>query len=138
LSGKKYESTLPIVGQAHRLPGPGEASRSDRPTADPDQEKIDIAFRVIADHVRALSFAIADGIVPSNEGRGYVLRRILRRAVSYGCDLDIPVQFLFKLVSTVVETMSPVFPELAERAAVIQRTIKNEEDLFNKTMERGF
>src|SRR5207244_12189191 len=84
LSGKKYESTLPIVGQAHRLPGPGEASRSDRRANDAEQEKIDIAFRVIADHIRALSFALADGIIPSNDGRGYVLRRILRNAVRYG------------------------------------------------------
>ncbi len=137
LSGKKYESTLPIVGQAHRLRGPGEASRSDRPTADPDQEKIDIAFRVIADHIRALSFAIADGIVPSNEGRGYVLRRILRRAVSYGRDLDMEVQFLFRLVDTVVRIMSPVFPELVNQAAVVRQIIKNEEDLFNITIDRG-
>ncbi len=122
LSRRKYGATLPKHAG----------------TTETEQEKIDVAFRVIADHIRALTFAIADGIIPSNEGRGYVLRRILRRAVSYGCDLDIPVQFLFKLVSTAVETMSPVFPELAERAAVIQRTIKNEEDLFNKTMERGF
>src|SRR5438093_4401151 len=84
LSEKKYESTLPLVGQARRLPRGEEGSRSGRPTNDPEQEKIDVAFRVIADHIRALSFAIADGIVPSNEGRGYVLRRILRRAVRYG------------------------------------------------------
>src|SRR4030095_7875698 len=87
MSGKKYGSTLPIVGQAHRLPGSEEGSRSGRPTNDPEQEKIDVAFRVIADHIRALSFAIADGIIPSNEGRGYVLRRILRRAVRYGRSL---------------------------------------------------
>src|SRR5437763_6802279 len=68
LSGKEYASTLPIVGQAPRLPGKEQGSRSGRPTTDPDQEKIDIAFRVIADHIRALSFAIADGIIPSNEG----------------------------------------------------------------------
>src|SRR5216110_439331 len=84
LSGKKYASTIPIVGQAHRLPEQDGGSRSGRPTNDLEQEKIDVAFRVIADHVRALSFAIADGIIPSNEGRGYVLRRILRRAVRYG------------------------------------------------------
>src|SRR6201993_751223 len=62
MSGKKYASTLPIVGQALRLPGDAEGSRSGRPTNDPEQEKIDVAFRVISDHIRALSLAIADGI----------------------------------------------------------------------------
>jgi alanyl-tRNA synthetase len=122
LSGKKYGSTIPKHGSA------GEN----------EQEKIDIAFRVIADHIRALSFAIADGIIPSNEGRGYVLRRILRRAVSYGRDLGIEVQFLFKLVDIVVNTMSVVFPELQEQAETIRSTIRKEEDLFNRTVERGF
>src|SRR5438094_3796828 len=96
LSGKKYGSTLPTVGQALSLPGDAEGSRSGRPTTDHEQEEIDVAFRVIADHIRSLSFAIADGIIPSNEGRGYVLRRILRRAVRYGRTLGFHEPFFFK------------------------------------------
>src|SRR5438105_2493835 len=137
LSGKKYGSTLPIVGQAHRLPDQKEGSRSGRPTKDPEQEKIDIAFRVIADHIRALSFAIADGIIPSNEGRGYVLRRILRRAVRYGRALDFREPFFFKLVEVVVKTMGGVFPEVRVKQKTIEETIRREEESFNKTLDKG-
>ena len=136
LSGKKYASTLPIVGQALRLPGE-EGSRSGRLTIDPGQEKIDIAFRVIADHIRALSFAIADGIIPSNEGRGYVLRRILRRAVRYGRSLDFHEPFFFKLVDVVAKTMGDVFPEILARQETIKDVIRREEEAFNKTLDRG-
>src|SRR5207247_5754033 len=103
LSGKKYASMLPIVGQAHRLPVE-EGSRSGRPTSDPEREKIDVAFRVIADHIRALSFAIADGIIPSNEGRGYVLRLILRRAVLCGRTPEFHQSLFFSLVYLVSNT----------------------------------
>ena len=137
LSGKKYKSTLPIVGQAHRLPGEGEGSRSGRPTNDPEQEKIDIAFRVIADHIRALSFAIADGIIPSNEGRGYVLRRILRRAVRYGRTLGFHEPFFYKLVDVVAKTMGDVFPEIRTQQSKIKEAIRREEEAFNKTLDRG-
>src|SRR5882724_6340653 len=137
LSGKKYESTLPIVGQAHRLPGPEEGSRSGRPTNDPEQEKIDIAFRVIADHIRALSFSIADGIIPSNEGRGYVLRRILRRAVRYGRTLGFHEPFFFKLVDIVAKTTGDVFPEVSASQETIKETIRREEEAFNKTLDKG-
>jgi alanyl-tRNA synthetase len=137
LSGKKYESTLPIVGQAHRLPGPEEGSRSGRPTNAGDQEKLDVAFRVIADHIRALSFAIADGIIPSNEGRGYVLRRILRRAVRYGRTLGFHEPFFFKLVDVVAKTMGDVFPEIRTQQSKIKDTLRREEEAFNKTLDRG-
>jgi alanyl-tRNA synthetase len=137
LSGKKYANTLPIVGQAHRLPGEGEDSRSDPPTSDLDQEKIDIAFRVIADHSRALSFAIADGIIPSNEGRGYVLRRILRRAVRYGRSLGFHKAFFFKLVDVVARTMGDVFPEIRAKEKTIKDVIRREEEAFNKTLDVG-
>jgi alanyl-tRNA synthetase len=137
LSGKKYANTLPIVGQAHRLPDEGEGSRSGRSTSDAEQEKIDIAFRVIADHIRALSFAIADGIIPSNEGRGYVLRRILRRAVRYGRSLGFHEPFLFKLVDVVVKTMGDVFPEVRAKQTTVKETIRREEEAFNKTLDMG-
>jgi alanyl-tRNA synthetase len=136
LSGKNYASTLPIVGQAHRLPGE-EGSRSGRPTIDPRQEKIDIAFRVIADHIRALSFAIADGIIPSNEGRGYVLRRILRRAVRYGRSLGFHEPFFFKLVDVVAKTMGDVFREIRAKQKTIKDVIRREEGAFNKTLDKG-
>src|SRR6266567_5990618 len=121
LSGKRYGSTLPKHGSA------GET----------DQEKIDIAFRVIADHIRALSFAIADGIIPSNEGRGYVLRRILRRAVRYGRTLGFQEPFFFKLVDVVAKTMGDVFPEIRAQQSKIKEIIRREEEAFNKTLDEG-
>jgi alanyl-tRNA synthetase len=137
LSGKKYRSSLPIVGQALRLPGEEPGSRSGRPTNDPEQEKIDIAFRVIADHIRTLSFAIADGIQPSNEGRGYVLRRILRRAVRYGRTLGFHEPFFYGLVDVLAQTMGDVFPELRTRQDLIKDTLRREEEAFNTTLDRG-
>src|SRR5438094_4805481 len=137
LSGKNYGSTIPIVGQAHRLPEQDGGSRSGRHTNDLEQEKIDIAFRVIADHIRALSFAIADGIIPSNEGRGYVLRRVLRRAVRYGRTLGFHEPFFFKLVDVVAQTMGDVFPEIRAKQRTSKETIGREEEAFNKTLDRG-
>jgi alanyl-tRNA synthetase len=136
LSAKKYGSTLPIARQARRLPIE-EGSRSGRPTTDNEQEKIDIGFRVIADHIRALSFAIADGIIPSNEGRGYVLRRILRRAVRYGRALGFHEPFFFKLVDVVAKTMGDVFPEVRAQQSKIRERIRREEESFNKTLDEG-
>lgn len=101
------------------------------------QIEIDTAIRVISDHIRSLSFAIADGALPSNEGRGYVLRRILRRAARYGRKLNMHEPFIYKLVSTLVETMGEVFPELKEKQEHIERVIKAEEESFNQTLDRG-
>jgi alanyl-tRNA synthetase len=137
LSGKNYASTIPIVGQAHRLPEQDGGSRSGRHTNDLEQERIDIAFRVIADHIRALSFAIADGIIPSNEGRGYVLRRILRRAVRYGRTLGFHEPFFFKLAEVVTKTMGGVFPEVRAKQETIKETIRREEEAFSKTLDKG-
>ena len=120
LTGKKYGSTLPASAQNLS-----------------EQEKIDVAFRVIADHLRTLSFSIADGIQPGNEGRGYVLRRILRRAVRYGRNLGLREPFLGTLVFVLGTTMGEVFPELVRKAELIQKTLRLEEESFLRTLERG-
>jgi len=133
LSGKKYRSTLPIVGRLCETPAADTAALQNQN----EQEKIDIAFRVIADHIRALSFAIADGIIPSNEGRSYVLRRILRRAVRYGRTLEFHEPFFFKLVDIVAQTMGGVFPEVRAKQRAIKETIKREEEAFNRTLDKG-
>ena len=102
-----------------------------------DLEQKDCAFRVIADHIRTLSFSIADGILPGNEGRNYVLRRILRRAVMFGKKMQLPEGFLSKLVPIVVRMMSDHFPELYQQETVIIKVIASEESAFNKTIDRG-
>ncbi|MEY4916348.1 MAG: alanine--tRNA ligase [Verrucomicrobiota bacterium] len=121
LSGKKYGSTLPKPGS----------------TGDTEQEKIDVAFRVISDHIRTLSFAIADGISPGNTDRNYVLRRILRRAVRYGRTLGFQEPFFYKLVDVLAETMGDVFPEIRTKKKIVQETIQREEEAFNKTLDNG-
>jgi alanyl-tRNA synthetase/REP element-mobilizing transposase RayT len=102
-----------------------------------EQFSLDIAFRVIADHIRTLSFAIADGIQPSNEGRGYVLRRILRRAVRYGRTLGFHEPFFYKLVDVLADTMGDVFPEIRTRKQHVLETIRIEEEGFNNTLDNG-
>jgi alanyl-tRNA synthetase len=118
LCGKKYTATLP---------GPESL----------EQEKIDVAFRVIGDHIRTLSFSIADGIQPGNTDRNYVLRRILRRAVRYGRTLGFQEPFFYKLVDVLVDTMGDVFPELQQHKELIKSTILLEEEAFNETLDRG-
>jgi len=95
------------------------------------------AHRVIADHIRALTFAIADGALPSNEGRGYVLRRILRRAALFARKLDMHKPLIYKLVSAVVDVMGEAFPEIKEKHQYISSVIKSEEERFNVTLDRG-
>ena len=102
-----------------------------------EKEEDKIPMRVIADHIRALTFAIADGAVPGNEGRGYVLRRILRRAARYGRKINLNEPFLFKLVDTLVATMGEVFPEIKEKNDYVKKVIKGEEESFNATLDRG-
>ncbi len=101
-------------------------------------EKTDIAIRVVADHVRAVAFAIADGQLPSNTGAGYVIRRILRRAIRYGFTfLNQKKPFIFKLVHILSKEMSEVFPELKEQRQLVTNVIKEEEHSFLKTLEQG-
>jgi alanyl-tRNA synthetase len=121
MSGKAYTSTLPVAGS----------------TGETEQEKIDVAFRVIADHIRTLSFSIADGIQPGNSDRNYVLRRILRRAVRYGRALGFHKPFFYQLVDVLAETMGDVFPEIRARHAHVKEVIKREEEAFNKTLDKG-
>ena len=114
-------------------------------TADPTRYAVfapgnmqDEACRVIADHIRTLTFAITDGAVPDKDGRGYVLRRILRRAVRYGWQyLDVHEPFLYKLVPTVVEFMGDAFPELRKNPQHVAEIIREEEESFERTLDRG-
>ena len=103
-------------------------------TLDGDQ---DIAMRVIADHARTLTFAITDGAVPGNEGRGYVLRRILRRAVRYARKLDCHEPMLYRLVGVIADTMGGVFPELKKQQETVEKIIRSEEESFLATLDRG-
>ncbi|WP_159161357.1 alanine--tRNA ligase [Enterococcus casseliflavus] len=102
-----------------------------------DSKTTDISFKVIADHIRALSFAIGDGALPSNEGRGYVLRRLLRRAVMHGKKLGIDTAFLYKLVPIVGEIMESYYPEVLEQQEFIEKVIRNEEERFHETINEG-
>jgi alanyl-tRNA synthetase len=163
MSGKRYGSTLP--GEAAKTPsaplktsGEGQGNTievgdhgiekysncpddegDDETCVAPSAEQIalDVAFRVIADHIRTLSFAIADGIQPGNNDRNYVLRRILRRAVRYGRTLGFHEPFFYKLVDVLADTMGDVFPEIRTKKKIVQETIQREEEAFNKTLDTG-
>ena len=101
------------------------------------ESKTDSAFRVIADHIRSLTFAITDGVTPSNDGRGYVMRRILRRAARFGRVLDAHEPFMYKLVSILADTMGEAFPEVRDRAEFVATVIESEEASFGRTLDRG-
>jgi len=100
-------------------------------------EKKDVSLRIIADHVKSCTFMISDGIMPSNEGRGYVLRRLLRRAVRHGRILGIEGKFMEKLSRVAIELSKDGYPELEEKQAMILKVISEEEDKFNKTIDQG-
>lgn len=100
-------------------------------------KETDVAFKVIADHIRTVAFAVGDGALPSNEGRGYVLRRLLRRAVRYAKQININEPFMYQLVPVVGEIMNDFYPEVKEKTEFIQKVIKNEEERFHETLHEG-
>lgn len=102
-----------------------------------DNDEFDVAFKVIADHIRTVTFAVGDGALPSNEGRGYVLRRLLRRAVRYAKQIQIERPFMFELVPVVGEIMEDYYPEVKNKAEFIGKVIKNEEERFHETLNEG-
>jgi len=120
---------MPIIERTSRLTGHKYTSKL--------ANKTDNAFRVIADHIRALTFAITDGAAPSNEGRGYVIRRILRRASRFGRELGMHEPFIYKLVPVVVERLGEGFPEIKARAEHVSTVIESEEASFGRTLDRG-
>ena len=101
------------------------------------QDMDDKSLRVVADHIRSCAFLISDGVMPSNEGRGYVLRRIIRRAVRHGNKLGAQGAFFYKLVAALIEQMGQAYPELAKQQEIIEKVLRIEEEQFGKTLERG-
>ncbi|MBG9991386.1 alanine--tRNA ligase [Pseudoalteromonas sp. NZS37] len=101
------------------------------------QDMDDKSLRVVADHIRSCAFLISDGVMPSNEGRGYVLRRIIRRAVRHGNKLGAQGSFFYKLVAALIEQMGQAYPELAKQQEIIEKVLRIEEEQFGKTLERG-
>lgn len=116
-----------IIGHAGRIAGKSYGQNDDD----------DVAMRVIADHSRAAAFLVGDGVMPSNEGRGYVLRRIMRRAIRYGVKLGIDRAFLHETAGTVIDLMAEWYPALEERRAFIEKVVANEEETFRSTLDRG-
>ncbi|MGC8775236.1 MAG: alanine--tRNA ligase [Chlorobaculum sp.] len=133
LQGKSsnYDSDVfaPLFGRITELTGVAYTASLDSPS--------DIAMRVIADHCRTLTFALSDGAMPGNEGRGYVLRRILRRAVRYAGTLGCHEPIIYKMVEVLVRTMADVFPELEKQQATVEKIIRAEEESFLVTLGRG-
>ena len=117
---------LPIIHEAEKY--------AKHPYTDPEYK---MAYRVIADHIRTVTFAIADGATFSNEGRGYVLRRVLRRAVRYGIKLGIADSFMYKLVQVVADNMKAYYPYVEDKVALISKLVKTEEESFHTTLANG-
>ena len=135
-----YDSDLfaPIIAEIEKMSGKKYGARVPKNREEVGEEEMnDCIFRVLADHVRTLSFSIADGIVPGNEGRNYVLRRILRRAVMFGRRFQMPGGFLSELSAPLIRVMGDAFPELKAREKDIRAVLLAEETSFSKTLERG-
>ncbi len=120
---------MPLISRIEEMSGRSYSKELTNPDG--------VAMRVMVDHIRTLAFAIADGAMPGNDGRGYVLRRILRRAARYSRNLGFREPVLYRLVQILVDTMGDVFPELVQQQAVIERIVRAEEDSFLQTLERG-
>lgn len=118
---------VPLIQETERLSGKTYG----------DDDQADTAFKVIADHIRTVTFAVSDGALPSNEGRGYVLRRLLRRAVRYAKQLGLDDAFMYKLVPVVGSIMTEFYPEVGEKADFIAKVVKTEEDRFHETLQDG-
>ncbi|AKX34616.1 alanyl-tRNA synthetase [Spiroplasma litorale] len=111
---------------------------NDYQNIDENQTKINTAFKVIADHIRAVVFAISDGVFPSNKDRGYIIRRLIRRSSVYGRKLEIKGSFLHKLVDKVIDSMSYFYPYIIEKKAIVSEVILNEEEKFLNTLNKGY
>ncbi len=124
-----YETDLfmPIINQTEKISGYSYGKNTEH----------DTAFKIIADHIRTVSFAIADGALPSNEGRGYVLRRLVRRAIRFAKQIGVNKPFMFELVPTVAEIMAAFYPNVQDNVHFIQKVIKNEEERFHETINEG-
>ncbi|WP_280768583.1 alanine--tRNA ligase [Salipaludibacillus daqingensis] len=118
---------IPIIRLSEQISGKSYGKDGD----------IDTAFKVVADHIRTVTFAVSDGALPSNEGRGYVLRRLLRRAVRYAKQLDIHEPFMYKLVAVVGEIMKDFYPEVVEKQTFIEKVVRTEEERFHETLNDG-
>ena len=139
-AGVEYKGTTPAgsINNAESISDNSQEASNNQQITDNKQQKTDIAIRVLADHIRAISFTIADGQLPSNVKAGYVIRRILRRAVRYAfSSLDQKQPFLYKLVPVLADQMAGVFPELKAQQQFVQRVIEEEEISFLKTLENG-
>ena len=131
LQGKynNYDSDLflPIIKRLEILSGKAYG----------EVDSVNVAMRVIADHARATTFLVADGVLPSNEGRGYVLRRIMRRAVRYGKNLGLDKPFMEDVTDAVVAAMADAYPHLLGAVTLLKKVVNNEEERFRETLEHG-